>query len=209
MLKLLFFFMQWIPPLNRILEKGPRAKGMIRYEWQEGLPFIGNSCGGICLPQVVCTPVLSTSKRLEMCFTDDIIFRKGKKGIFQLVVLLENAADIKLAREAIAGLDILSANFILPSEVTFIIQKSEVGVFHSDISNDVYRLATAEEFAASETLCKGRPAPRYYDMYQMRKDLRRKRFVIVRPDYFLYAACDTDEQLKEISSSIRQIVGCC
>jgi hypothetical protein len=206
-LKLIFSVMRMIPPLNRILEKGPRAKGMIRYEWQEGLTFLGNACGGICLPQVFCAPV-SSLKGLEVSFTDDVIFQKNKRGIFQLLVLLENTTDIESARKAITGLNILSDSLILPHEATFIIQKSEVDVLHSNVDNDVYRLATADEFAASDTLCRGRPAPQYYDMYQMKWDLRRKRFAIVRPDYFLYAACDTTEELKDICASMRKILSC-
>jgi hypothetical protein len=205
-LKLLFSFMRMIPPLNRILEKGPRAKGMMRYEWQEGFPFLRNACGGRSLPQVFCAPV-SSSKNVEVGFTDDVIFRKDKRGIFQLAVLLENAIDIESTRKAITGLDILSDSFILPHEATFIIQRSEVDVLHSNVGNDVYRLATADEFIASETLCRGRSAPQYYDMYQMKRDLC-KRFTIVRPDYFLYAACDSVEELKDICAGIRITLSC-
>lgn len=206
-LKMVFSFMHLIPPLNRMLEKGPRASGMIKYQWEAGLPFLGNAYGGICLPQVYCAPISSTSKNLGVSFTDDVIFRNNKKGLFQLLVLLDDVTHLDVAREAVSSLNALSGPFVFPNEATFIVQKSDLDVLPSCITDDVYRLATAAEFSSSDLLCKGRPAPKYYDMYQMGRDLHHKRFAIVRPDYFVYAACDTVEQLRNICNGIPQTVG--
>ncbi|KAE9376323.1 FAD/NAD(P)-binding domain-containing protein [Stipitochalara longipes BDJ] len=205
--KIFFRIMQLIPVLNRTVERGPRRDGMIRYHWQEGLPFLDDSYGGLSLPQVYCSPVTSSSKVLEVIFTDDVIFQKSKKGIFQLVVLLDHLADLEATRKSLLGIDASSKEYLLTEETTFIVQKSEIRDVPVDIGNDVFRLATADEFAATESLCKGRPAPRYYDLYRMKKDLHGKTFAIVRPDRFLYAACDTADELHRIIQGMQQKIG--
>jgi hypothetical protein len=205
--KLVLQLMQLAPPLNRMLEKGPRAAGPIRYKWQNGLPFLGNAYGGITIPQVYCYPVSSSLKDLGVSFTDDVIFQRDKKGMFQLVVSLESHADLDAARKALPNLDTLSGNYIIPHEATFILHTSEVKEVPADIGNDVWRLATADEFVNTSDLCKGRPAPEYYDMFQIRKALYGKSFAIVRPDRFLYAACDTAQQLQTICGGIQQTLG--
>lgn len=205
--KLILQFLQLIPPLNRMLERGPRWEGMIRYNWQNGLHFLGDAYGGITLPQVYCSPVSPSLKHLGVNFTDDIIFRNDKKGMFQLVVLIHSLGELDVARKALPGLEKLSNHYVLPHEATFILQVSEINAIPADIGNDVYRLATADEFASTESLCRGRPAPQYYDMYRIRKQLHGKSFAIVRPDRFLYAACDTAEQLQTICKGIRSTLG--
>lgn len=199
--------MQAIPSLNRTLERGPRVKGMIRYKWHEGLPFLGDAHGGISLPQVYCAPVSSQLKNSGVRFTDDVIFARDKVGLFQLVVLLDNLHGLRHTRNVILGLGKLSGGYILSEEATFIVRTALVGGLLSDIDDDVFRLATAEEFAADETLCKARPVPQYYDMNQLSKDLDGKRFVIVRPDRFVYAACHTASQLQSICEGIPKSLG--
>ncbi|KAH8760177.1 monooxygenase [Hyaloscypha finlandica] len=206
-MKLFFLFFQLIPVLNRKLEKGPRRDGMIRYNWRDGLPFLGDSYGGLSLPQVYCSPVSSSPKALEIMFTDDVIFQKSKKGMFQLVVLMESLADLGTTRKSILGIDDLSNHHLLAEEATFIVQTPAVNCNAVDVGNDVFRIATAEEFAATESLCRNRPAPQYYDMYRIKKGLHGKKFAIVRPDRFLYAACDTIDQLHRICKGMRRTLG--
>ena len=190
-----------------MLEKGPRVDGMIRYKWQNGLPFLGDAYGGITLPQVYCSPVSTSLKHEGVRFSDDVIFGKDKKGLFQLVVLLRSLAELDAARTAIHGLEKLSNNYVLPQEATFIVQASNLKGVPGCIANDVFRLATGGEFAATESLCKGRPAPKFYDMYRMRKDLYGQRYAIIRPDRFVYAACNTPEQLQVICEGIERTLG--
>jgi hypothetical protein len=180
---------------------------MIRYSWKEGLPFLGDAHGGICLPQVYCAPLFKHPKDIGVSFTDDIIFARQKVGIFQLVVLLETLEDLEHARSALHGLRKQPRFYVLPEETTFILQAPQVNILQPNIGDDVFRLATADEFASNELLCRGRPVPHYYDMYQMKKDLHGKRFVIVRPDRFVYAACDTADQLESICENIPKVLG--
>jgi hypothetical protein len=193
--------------LESRLGKGRRAKGMIRYQWQECLPFLDRVYGGICLPQVFCVSLFSASKNVEVSFTDDVIFRRDKKGLFQLVVLLSDATDLGAIRKDLTGLDTLSGHYVLPHEVTTIIQACEVDVLPLQVGKDVYRLATLASLPHPTCSAKGDPAPQHYDLYQMRRDLHAKRFAIVRPDVFLYVACDSVEHLKNICSGIRKKLG--
>jgi hypothetical protein len=186
--------------------KGPRMEGMIRYKWEAGLPFLGHAHGGACLQQVYCAPLSTDQEHLEVTFTDDVIFRSDKKDTFQLVVLLKSLAELDERREALSEVDELPGRFVLDLEATFIIETAEVKAELSGIGNGVFRLATAEEFASSE-LCNRRPPPKNYDMYQIRKDLGGKTFIIVRPDRFIYAACDTVEELKTICEGIQKTLG--
>ncbi len=180
---------------------------MIQYKWQEGLPFLKDSYGGISLPQVYCAPVMSCGKNRKVMFTDDVIFPEGKKGMFQVVVLLKSLADLRLTQESLLGIDKLSQNYVIADEATFIVQQWEVKENESGLGHSVFRLATADEFAATADLCKDRPVPLYYDMHRMEKDLLGMTFAIVRPDRFVYAACDAREKLHEICAGIRKNLG--
>jgi hypothetical protein len=140
-------------------------------------------------------------------FTDDVIFQRSKKGMFQLVVCLQSLEDLEATRKSLLGVDDLSNHYLLVEEVTFIVQESVVKDIPSGIGNDVYRIATADEFAGTESLCKNRPAPQYYDKYRMKKDLHGNTFAVIRPDRFLYAACDTADQLYGICAGIQQTLG--
>ncbi|KFZ01298.1 hypothetical protein V500_00813 [Pseudogymnoascus sp. VKM F-4518 (FW-2643)] len=202
-LQMILRFVQLIPTSRRWLEMGARREGMIRYQWQDGLPFLA-ACGGVCLPQVYCAPIDSSSKGSEVQFTDDVIFQRDKQGLFQVVVLLNRLSELGAVRKSILDLkDRLSSKYVHAKEATFIVQTAQVGPCPR-VGADVFRLATGAEFAANETLCKNRPPPLYYDMYQIKKELRGKRFAIVRPDRFVYAACDSVEQLAQICEGVQR-----
>ncbi|KAG4441837.1 hypothetical protein IFR05_002701 [Cadophora sp. M221] len=205
--KLLIRIMQMIPSMNRKLEAGPSRECMIRYKAQEGLPFLGDFCGGRSLPQVYCAPISRCVQGLGVRFTDDVIFGPNKKGIFQILVLSKSLADLAAIRKALVGIGELARELLIEDEATFIVQDSEVRGLGVDVGDDVYRLATGEEFAADQTLCNGRPAPQLYDMNRIEKDLNGMTFIIVRPDRFVYAACETAEQLHSICRGIRNTVG--
>ncbi|KAK0118530.1 hypothetical protein ONS95_007420 [Cadophora gregata] len=206
-MKLLLRFMQLIPPLNRKLEAGPRGQGMIRYKAEEGLPFLREFHGGISLPQVYCASLMSCSKELRVQFTDNVIFAPSKKGMFQVLVLLKNLSELTSFKSALSGIDKMSGGFLSEKEATFLVQDSKVKSSGTTVGDDVYRLATGEEFAADEDLCRGRPVPQYYDMYRIGTDLGGMTFIIVRPDKFVYAACKTAVELHRICGGIRKTLG--
>ena len=186
---------QLIPSWRRELEKGPRAQGMIRYKHQPGMPFLSDGHGGLLLPQVYAWDFRSDRVR----FSDDLIFATEKKGLFQLVLLPESLEE---ARDLLSAIKDMPQNrFFKADEASALIQNC--GVQQSSRTQqltcfgvEVARLATGEEFAADSTLCRGRPAPKYYDPYRISKEVKGMKFVLVRPDRFIYMACATPQELK-------------
>lgn len=215
----LFFILQLVPQWRRELRLGRRKGGMVRYSYSQGMPFLPEHCGGLCLPQGYCTPVtpLHSNKRsatLEeveyadgvIHFTDDIIFAASNyfasQRLFRLLVYLQSINELPGARQAVSDIEDISRGELCAGDVTFLVEDS------SDMSalqdNDcggitqaqgVYRLVTGPEFAASP-LCKNRPEPRFYDPHYIGKVLGWKKYVILRPDRFVFAAVDNRKDLK-------------
>ncbi|KAH7403804.1 hypothetical protein BKA64DRAFT_460904 [Cadophora sp. MPI-SDFR-AT-0126] len=127
--------------------------------------------------------------------------------MFQVVVLLTTPVDLPTFRKAILGIHELSRGFLREDEATFIVQDSDVNGAGMDVGDDVYRLATGEELAADKMQCKGRPAPKLYDMHRIKKEVHGMTFVIVRPDRYVYAECKTVEELQSICGGIRAKFG--
>ncbi|KAL4811243.1 hypothetical protein BDV18DRAFT_128954 [Aspergillus unguis] len=187
----MLFIMNLIPSWQRQLRLGPRKDGMVRYKHSPGMPFIPELNGGLCLPQVYCK-----CGPENIFFTDDVIFNPSKKGLFQLLIYLENASELEPAREAVSAIEGFGRDEIHIEEATYIIQEPDWSPDKANKHADsVYQLATSEEFAGSQ-LCKGRPEPQYYDMHYLGRALGGSKYVIVRPDRFIFAACSSREELQ-------------
>lgn len=76
----------------------------------------------------------------------------------------------------------------------------DFGGFH----RPVYRTATGDEFARS-TLCESRPIPRGYDETLMWKSIGGKRYVVLRPDRFVFAVCNTETELVKAAACLAQL----
>jgi hypothetical protein len=198
---------QLIPSWKRWLEQGARRDGMCRYTYSAGLHFVAELGGGLLLPQVYARPLVPNES--DIIFTDDVIHASDKQGLFQLVILLDSTDELSATLQHIQSLDIdsLSNNIVKQSDCVTIIHDlastlptSQQKEFERQRSR-IVRVASATEFAAS-TLCKDRPEPRYYDPYRIRQEVQGRRFVLVRPDRFVFAAC---ANIEELSSALRQI----
>ncbi|KAJ5136103.1 hypothetical protein N7448_004657 [Penicillium atrosanguineum] len=185
------WLIQLIPAWRHELSLGRRKEGMVRYEYSNGLPFLPEYNGGLCLPQIYCKDIGRPDG--EVLFTDDVIFGREKKGLFQILVYIKTTDQLPSSREIVADVDDMSKGEIRASEATFLIE----GMDNEKCikGENVYRLATGEEFARS-LLCDRRPAPKFYDLFYLAKELKGMRFVIVRQDRFIFAACDTKEDLR-------------
>lgn len=172
------WFVQLIPSWKHQLEMGSRRMGMTTYDYEPGMTFVPGS-GGKQLPQVYCKE--AGKEDGKVLFTDDIIFG-GKKGLFQILVLLDCAEEYEATKEALVGVE-------NGEEATFLVHDPYAS------KKGIFRIATAAEFAADE-VCAGRPVPMHYDEYRLKKEVG-KRFVVVRPDRFIFAACDDREGLDE------------
>ncbi|CAG9942525.1 unnamed protein product [Clonostachys rosea f. rosea IK726] len=199
------WLIQLVPSWKHQLEQGNRRDGMVRYSYQpnKGMAFLAHLGGGINFPQVYCTKLSRNNAADPIQFTDDIIFEKKKKGLFQLVVLLKSADEVADAQEILRSRDANSPGLLRIDEATFIINTTRT-YSNQDFRDKtvLHRLATGGEFAADTSLCKGRPKPQYYDPYRMSREVSGKPFVILRPDRFVFAACSTKAELSEALAAL-------
>ncbi|KAJ5302330.1 hypothetical protein N7508_007193 [Penicillium antarcticum] len=188
------FFMHLIPRWRRDFRLGYRKEGLVKYNHSPGLPFDPSHKGGLCLPQVYCKQLGSE----KVMFSDDVLFSKEKKGLFQLLVYLGSVDELDVVRQSVSQIEEISKGEIRSTEVTYLIE--DTGAKSTEATRDllsIFRLATAEEFAQS-SLCRGRPEPQYYDPLYLGKALEGNGFVVVRPDRFIYAACDNIVDLEKV-----------
>lgn len=182
---------QLVPSWKREIEKGPRADGMTKYHYQPGLAFLPG--GGLSLPQAYAFNLLDGT----ILFSDDMIFAPWKTGLFQLLILVDGASEVEGALKEVKNVTSLSDGLILENETTVIIQDTTAELKTTIDHRCIARLATGDEFAADMTLCKNRPAPKYYDAFRMKKEVDGKKFIVVRPDRFVYARCSNREELQD------------
>ncbi|KAH8705419.1 hypothetical protein BGW36DRAFT_456886 [Talaromyces proteolyticus] len=197
------WLVQMIPSWKHWLQLGGRRDGMIQYRWEDGrgMAFLPSLGGGGCFPQVYAAVVGGTGK---VSFTDDIIFSPSKQGLFQLVVLAKAAAELDELEPSLAGLKEKSNGALLPGEVSIFAEDS-FGTSVRPNGRVVYRFATGDQFA-NDPLCAGRFKPVGYDRHQMAKAARGNKFVVLRPDRFVFAACSTTKELHEVAGRIGHLV---
>ncbi|PVH96296.1 FAD/NAD(P)-binding domain-containing protein [Periconia macrospinosa] len=197
----LLWAIQLVPSLKRRLQGGHKRGGMTKYQWQSGrgMAFLEKMGGGGNFPQVYCA-VLNGQDVDTVHFSDDVIFAPSKQCLLQVVVILRSLDDLYSCQQILAGVDEASEGALKSDEATFVLN-STAATQTPDTQATVYRLATGEEFAADEVLCRGRPFPYNYDPLRMAQEVGHRRFVIVRPDRFVFAACQAPEEL--ISASKR------
>ncbi|KEF60384.1 uncharacterized protein A1O9_01944 [Exophiala aquamarina CBS 119918] len=195
---------QLVPSWRREIQKGPRAAGMTRYRYENGFPFIRNMHGGINLPQVYACDL----KTRQLSFTDDLLFSPWKKGLFQLLILPDSIEELEELKDDLGDIDAISNGFVRADEATVIIQStdSRLSLDGRQYDQIVTRLATADEFAADPLLCKNRPPPIGYDEWRLGREVKNKKFVVLRFDRFTFAVCDTSAQLKEAVGRIERVL---
>jgi len=192
------YFMHFVPSWRHDLRLGRRKEGLVQYKYSPGLPFDPAHKGGLCLPQVYCKPVGGSG---GVFFSDDVIFGRGKRSLFQLLVYLKDVDELAAVRDAVSGVEEISKGGIYGDEVTYLIEGFKIDSNTADTrdNSSLYCLATGEEFAGS-SLCRGRPEPEHYDPFYLAKALGGNKFVLVRPDRFIYAACNGASQLERVVS---------
>lgn len=191
------WFVQLVPSWRHELSLGRRKEGLVRYEHSSGMPFIPEHNGGLCLPQVYCRSMEGSDTDIR--FSDDVIFGPGKNGLFQLLVYVKTLEEVSSAREVVSNIDDITQGEIHANEVTFLVE--DMANAPCKTGQDVFRLASGEEFAQSH-LCANRPKPIFYDPFYLGKALKGRRFTIVRPDRFIFASCDSREDLRKIAGAV-------
>ncbi|KAJ5974815.1 monooxygenase [Penicillium waksmanii] len=180
--------MQCIPSWKHWLELGPRAEGPVQYAHEPGLPFLPGMSGGGCFAQTYCVAV--SDKESRAFFTDDAIFASSKICPFQVVILLPHLEALMPTLGELEGIEQVAPQLLRFSEATIFVPRKSVPPGAEAPNSRLYRSATAEEFGKS-SLCNGRPFPRGYNEDLMWQSMSGKRYVILRPDRFVFAACKT------------------
>lgn len=127
-------------------------------------------------------------------------------------MLLTSLEDFSSALNAVAELETIFADCGLPVGITVILE--DVALSATDIKSEkpssvnVYRVATADEFAQSP-LCRNRPRPDGYDPYRLGKNVDHKRFIFLRPDRIIFAACDTKDEVNDATEHIAAFLKDC
>ncbi|KAK7894078.1 hypothetical protein LTR67_006780 [Exophiala xenobiotica] len=154
----------------------------------------------------------------EVQFTDDVIYRGPDSTSFlRLLVLVDDLEQAQSVREELAELKVehVSDGEVKMDEVCYLVMSpspspsldcggdagGSMGAMKAtkdakDVKQKqrVYRLATGDEFLASG-LCDNRPPPIGYDMFRIKKELGGRRYLLMRPDRFIFAACYSGEEL--------------
>lgn len=183
-----FWLIQLVPSWKWDVQLGRRKDGLVRYTHSTGMPFMPEFNGGLNIPQVYCRDVSG-----KVHFTDDVIFRPQAKGLFRMFVYLQNSAELLAARDTLQKVEAWSRGEIVAAQTPFIVENhhNEEGTMDAN----VYQLASGEEFTKSP-LCNRRPEPTGYDKYLLRDKIKGN-FVIMRPDRFIFAACNREHELQE------------
>ena len=179
---------------------------MVRYQWEDGrgMAFLPTLGGGGNFPQVYAAPLNGQLKEQKVFFTDDLIFPTTKSGLFQVVVLLLSVESAALVDEALSGLGEISGGCLEDDKAAIFINTTESRGLDSS-RRKACRLATADEFAADPVLCAGRPEQIGYDPYLMSKEVGVDKYIILRPDRFAFAACDTRSELEYATKALRKL----
>lgn len=201
------WLIQLVPSWKHWLQLGNRRDGMVKYQWQRGMgmAFLPRLGGGRNFPQVYVVPVTYTPQIEKVLFTDDVIFSRRKQGLFQVVVILRPQSKVDSVETTLHGLQDISDGALKDGEATIFLDSTQTAPYDLK-GRHIYRLATAAEFAGDPVLCKGRPKPKGYDPHRMSKEVGNKTFIILRPDRFVFAACDTRSDLVYAAQMLRKLV---
>ena len=191
---------------------------MAKYDWSIGMPFLPQYDGGKSFPQVFSAPVDGPAPAIPT-FTDDTVFAPQKKGIFQIVALLDSIDQLPNARkdlalintsDSLSALDPTEATLIIHGEIPAISKTSHL-LYSESMRSNTIRVLSAEEYTAAgatESALKTRfprPPPLFYNPNRIRKDLGLdKVYVIVRWDRFVYAACRDRAELQNAVDMIEE-----
>lgn len=163
--------------------------------------------GGVYFPQTYCA---NLSKGNRIHFTDDVIFDQNQRNrLFRVVVLLNRLDEMSDAVRDLYAVEGISQDLALDG-TTFFVPKESISDFTVDESisdgfgGRLFRSATAEEFGQSE-LCRNRPFPRGYNELLMWQASKGMRYVILRPDRFVFAMCQSKLELEQAAKRLGEV----
>ena len=188
-----------------LLQRTPIVKGIMNeegktlpeYKYNLGMSFLPIQ-GGKTFSQVF---LRQADGRLT--FSDDLIFGQ-KRSLFQLVVLAHGPDEVEDAAKELQKMSYLSQEMV--DEASYIIQDLKVVKLKvNDLR--VARVGSMDEFNSSP-LCHFRKAADGYDPYLWASQHRGKRYIIVRPDRFLFSASKDMSELATALKAVGRLLDC-
>ena len=202
-----FWVAQLIPAVRRRLELGARIYGPAKYKYSDGMGFMEELGGGVSFSQSFCVKVGVHMEHARVQFTDDVIFAPQKKSLFQIVVLLNDLAQLTDAQAQLHGLSSICSH-LSPEEATYFLPQNipSAGMATKEFEGDgqLFRVASATEFSHSD-LSTGRPEPEGYREDDMWRGVKHKTFVVLRLDRFVFAACSGRTELEKMARRMARL----
>jgi hypothetical protein len=194
---------QIVPLWKRQLEAGPATK-LLHYRFERHEHFLPDLAGGKYLPQIYVK--MYSERGGEVRFSDDVVFAPSKQGLFQLLIAVKNTAELPDMLDELQRITAPDSSILQLSEASVIVEDTTADLSTAANLFTTVRAATADEFATSK-LCKGRPRPKAYDPARISKEFPGKKYIIARPDRFVFAACSTAEELDLALTRISTVLG--
>lgn len=205
--------MQIIPSWRHWQRLGNRRDGMTQYEAGgiEPLAFVPGMKGGKNFPQVYVTAAQASASpaRGRVHFSDDIIFSTSKRGVFQVVALLSSHTLVDAVVADLRGLEEQTAGYLLEAEVSMFSNTARPTGSESEPrgqSQTLYRSATASEFVQEHVISRERPEPLEYNPQRIFAEFGVGKYIILRPDRFVFAVCSSRSELMEAAQRLLDFV---
>jgi hypothetical protein len=191
----MLWFMQRTPWLRERLEASQSE--LPSYQYGEGMSFFPDLQGGVSFSQIY---VVTPDGRVR--FSDDFIFGPEKQNLFQIIILVDNLSEVSEGANELKKVEATTAKSMI-DEATYIVHDLEADVDGKNGLN-IARIASTAEFNNSP-LSSGRiPAVRY-DPYLLKVQHRGRRYIIVRPDRFVFAACKDGSEVSRALEAVNRV----
>ncbi|KAF2762663.1 FAD/NAD(P)-binding domain-containing protein [Pseudovirgaria hyperparasitica] len=228
---------QWLVYIQRLVPawkagiENPNERP-VEYAYEPGVSFVPIGLSGmktrsqgasmVC-PQIGCVVLGGGGADAggEVRLLDDILFDRAKTGVLQLLVLLPSAPLLSQFISQIADLipriASLSDNTVLGSEAVLLLFPSPhthsttypslISLLPTNLKDTtLLRPASLAEYAASALLA-DRPYPAMYNEGRIHEEFPGARYVLVRLDRVVFAACGDEGALEGVLRGVGGVLG--
>jgi len=157
--------------------------------------FLEDREGGVYIPQI------HVWQNNVHRFSDDVIFAKEKKSIFQLVALTDSVSEARHVAQQLdhAELEQLSGGLFSSIDTTYIVHGTKDEAFVPD--NFVFAMSEEEYDEIG-----GWPPLKGYDKNRIRKEFPWKKFLVVRPDRYTFGTAQAVDGVQDIARRAKALI---